>query len=143
MPAPHRSAMADPANIAPAELEILRYVMDHQPVTVRQAADAMAERRGLARTTVQTMMERLRTKGHLKRKSVQGVNQYSLCVPKRTLLARLVGDFVENSLGGSISPFVAYLSEHAKLSQRQTDELARIVEHLKSVEAADHSESRP
>jgi predicted transcriptional regulator len=128
--------MADPAKIAPAELEILRYVMDHQPVTVRQAADAMAERRGLARTTVQTLMERLRTKGHLKRKSVGGVNQYSLCVPKRALLSRLVGDFVENSLGGSISPFVAYLSERANLSQNQAAELERIIDQLKDRENA-------
>jgi predicted transcriptional regulator len=135
--------MADPANIAPAELEILRYVMDHQPVTVRQAADAMAERRGLARTTVQTMMERLRVKGHLKRKSVQGVNHYSLCVPKRTLLTRLVGEFVEHSLGGSISPFVAYLSERANLSQKQAAELERMVEQLKAADIADEGAASP
>ena len=38
-------------SIGRAQLEILRYVQDHHPVTVRQVAEHLAETRGLTRTT--------------------------------------------------------------------------------------------
>src|SRR5437870_3996227 len=56
-----------------AQLEILRYIQDHHPVTVRQVADHVAEARGLTRTTALNVMERLREKGYLTRELVEGV----------------------------------------------------------------------
>ena len=49
------------------ELALLRFVTDRAPVTVRAALAQFGEPRGLARTTVLTVMERLRTKGYLRR----------------------------------------------------------------------------
>lgn len=126
-----KSAERQPSSrITPAEMEILRFVMDRQPVSVRDAAAEMARRRGLARTTVLTLMERLRAKGHLKRKVVDGVNQYELRTHKATLLSGLVGEFIDNALGGSLSPFVAYLTQRANLTENQAAELRKIVEQL-------------
>ena len=66
-----------PVNMAPLgdqELDLLRYVTEHSPITVREAAESYGRDRGLARTTVLTMMERLRSKGYLTRTEVDGVN---------------------------------------------------------------------
>jgi predicted transcriptional regulator len=114
------------------EWEILRFVSEHHPVTVREVADHMAASRGQARTTVLTVMERLRAKGFLVRRKQAGVYQYS---PKKTLpelTHSLVHNFVENMLNGKLSPFFAYLSRSHQISDEQLDELRRLVQDLES-----------
>jgi len=109
------------------ELTLLRYVTDHAPVTVREAAEKFGEPHGLARTTILTMMERLRKKNYLTRFKDQGAFQYRPVVAKTELMQTLVRDFVEKSLGGSLSPFVAYLSESKSLTERELADLRRLV----------------
>ena len=117
-----------------AELEILHYVQDHRSVTVRDVADHFAEARGHVRTTILNVMERLRKKGLLTRKKVGGIFQYEPSVGKADLLQSLVRDFVEKTLGGSVSPFVAYLSRDARLSDDELAELKSAVDELKGKE---------
>ena len=95
-------------SIGRAEMEILHYITEHHPVTVREVADHVAETKGHVRTTVLNIMERLRKKGHLTRRKVGGLFQYSPRVSKTELMRNLVRDFVSKALGGSVSPFVAY-----------------------------------
>jgi predicted transcriptional regulator len=114
------------------EMQILRYVADRQPVSVREVADHVAATSGKARTTVLTVMERLREKGYLVRRKKGGVYRYS---PKRSqtdVLRSLVADFVREALGGSVSPFVAYLAEDADLNDEQLRELSRLVADLEA-----------
>ena len=118
------------AAVGRAELEILRYVADHHPLTVRQAADHLARTKGQARTTVLTVMERLRKEGYLTRKKLRGVFHYSPRLPKAQLLQNLVRDFVHTALAGSLTPFVAYLSQSADLTDQQLNELNKLVRHL-------------
>ena len=117
-----------------AELEILHYVQDHYPVTVRDVADHFAESHGHVRTTILNVMERLRKKRFLTRRKVEGVFRYEPRMGKADLLQSLVRDFVEKTLGGSLSPFVAYLSREAKLSEEELKELRELVEELKGKE---------
>jgi predicted transcriptional regulator len=112
--------------ITPAEVEILNYILAHQPVTVRQVADFMAEQHGLARTTVLTHMERLRQRRILSRTEDEGINRYSAVRPRGELMRDLVRDFVEQILGGAASPLVAYLTERDDL----TDEDVRALEAM-------------
>jgi predicted transcriptional regulator len=118
------------ANIGRAEMEIFHYVADHHPVTVRQVADHVAETKGHVRTTVLNVMERLRRKKYLTRQRVDGVFQYSPSQPKAALLQTLVRDFVEKTLGGSLSPFVTYLVEQAKVSDEEFRRLRQLVREL-------------
>ncbi|MEZ6069003.1 MAG: BlaI/MecI/CopY family transcriptional regulator [Pirellulales bacterium] len=113
-----------------AELDVLRYIHDHAPATVRQVADHFSRTTGHARTTVLTVMERLRRKGYLSRRKVSGVNQYWPKVSKAEMLRGLVGGFVDEMLDGSVSPFVAYLSEADDLSDDEIRELRRLVQQL-------------
>ena len=117
-----------------AELEILHYVQDYRAVTVRDVADHFAEARGHVRTTILNVMERLRKKGFLTRKKVEGVYRYEPRVGKADLLQSLVRDFVEKTLGGSVSPFVAYLSREARVSDDELRELKEAVDELKGKE---------
>lgn len=112
------------------ELLLLNYLTDHAPMTVGEVAESFGKAHGLARTTILTMMERLRQKGRLTREQVNGVYQYHPCVPKTELQRGLVSDFLQKVLGGSLEPFVSYLTHDAKLSEDEIDELHKMVDQL-------------
>ncbi len=123
--------MADPkAAFGSTEIDVLRYIGDHHPISVGEAAEYFAQTTGQARTTILTIMENLRRKGHLTRRRIGGVYRYSPKVAKHELLQGLVKDFVDKTLGGSVSPFVAYLSEGGPISDDDLDTLKRLVHDL-------------
>jgi predicted transcriptional regulator len=110
------------------ELELLRFVTDHAPISVRDAAIQYGEPRGLARTTVLTVMERLRKKGFLVRRRDVRNFEYTPVQGKPQVLRNLVGDFVDKMLGGSLAPFVSYLAESRDLTNDEIAELRRLLE---------------
>jgi predicted transcriptional regulator len=120
------------AGLGKAEWEILRYVIERHPVTVREVADHAAQTQGLARTTILTVMERLRKKRYLTRRKKEGVYQYSPKIPVAEILQGMIKQFVENTLHGAMSPFFAYLSKSGKVSDRELDELKRLVDDLEN-----------
>lgn len=119
-------------SIGEQELALLRHVAEQGPLTVGQVAEGFGAPRGLARSTVLTMMERLRQKGHLHRRQVEGVYRYVSPVPAREVLRGAVSAFVERTLAGSVSPFVAYLAESAKVSEEELAELEELVGRLRA-----------
>jgi len=133
--------MNKPPTLGDQELSLLRHVTDHAPVTVREVAERFGESHGLARTTVLTMMERLRRKNFLTRRKDGGAFQYLPTVAKTELMQHLVHDFAEKTLGGSLSPFVAYLSEAKGLSDREIAELRKLVETQESESKSSESKS--
>jgi predicted transcriptional regulator len=112
------------------ELEVLRFVAEHAPISVGEVAERFGEPRGLARTTILTVMERLRKKGFLTRSQGERPFRYSPRTPQGEVLRGLVREFVEKTLGGSLSPFVAYLAEAKDVSSAELRELRRLVEEL-------------
>jgi predicted transcriptional regulator len=122
--------MREPKNIGKGELEVLRFIHDHHPVTVREVADHFAQSKGHVRTTILNVMERLRKKGFLTRKKSSGAFQYSPREGKTDFFHSLVDQFVQRALGGSVTPFVAYLVREAVLSNDEIQELKRLVAEL-------------
>jgi predicted transcriptional regulator len=115
------------------ELALLRYVTEKGPVSVREVADEYGAGAGLARSTVLTMMERLRKKGYLRRRRAGGAYQYQSPASHGEILHGAVRSFVERTLGGSVSPFVAYLAESdAEVSDEDLAHLEDLVAKLQS-----------
>ncbi|BCS34267.1 methicillin resistance protein [Luteitalea sp. TBR-22] len=114
------------------ELALLTWLADHPAITVGEVADQYGAARGLARSTVLTMMERLRKKGHLTRRRVQGLFRYSAGAGPDAVLKEAVGSFVSRTLGGSVSPFVAYLSDDAEVTPEELAELEALVARLQT-----------
>jgi predicted transcriptional regulator len=117
-------------NLGDQQLEVLRYVAEHAPVTPKEVALHFAEVRGLARTTVITVMENLRRKGLLTRRKIDGVYRYSSAEETLEVEQGMVQRFVDNTLGGSIVPFVAYLMRGRKLSDDEAAELKKLAREL-------------
>lgn len=125
--------------IGEQELALLRHIANRGGITVGEAADEFGSGRNLARSTVLTMMERLRQKGHLSRRMVDGVYRYRALASSADLLKGAVQRFVERNLDGSVSPFLAYLSEAGELSEKELRDLEKIVTRLDSAQRKDRT----
>lgn len=119
-------------SIGDQELALLHYLAEHEPASVGEVASGFGEPRGLARSTVLTMMERLRSKGYLRRRQASGMYRYSTSTGPGEAMRQAVGQFVENTLSGSVSPFVAWMSEKAEVSDHELAELEALVNQLQS-----------
>ncbi len=121
-----------PAKVGDQELALLRWVAERGPVSVGEAAEAFGAPRGLARSTVLTMMERLRAKRHLTRRRAGGVFLYRSPEAPEQVLRAAVSRFVEGTLGGSLSPFVRFLAETDELPESEVAELQALVARLRA-----------
>lgn len=122
--------MARQGSIGDRELELVRWLDAAGGATVGEAAEGWGMPRGLARSTVLTMMERLRRKRVLRRREVDGVFRYGVAVPAAELVRRAVAQFVDETLGGSLTPFVSYLAEREELGDAELAELERLLARL-------------
>src|SRR6266700_3043864 len=109
-------------NLGKAEMGVLCYVAEHGPVTVRAVADHLAQTKGCVRTTVLNSMERLRRKGFLSRRKVEGVYQYLPVENKGDLFQRLLKGLVE------------YFAEHGKLTREEMRMLRNVAGRLDAPE---------
>ncbi|MBT2143850.1 MULTISPECIES: BlaI/MecI/CopY family transcriptional regulator [unclassified Rhodanobacter] len=118
--------------IGDQELALLHHIDECGAASVGEVAASFGEPRGLARSTVLTMMERLRGKGYLKRRQLKGMFRYSTATGPGEVMRSAVGSFVEKTLSGSVSPFVAWMSERAEVSDTELAELEALVAQLQS-----------
>lgn len=119
-------------SIGDQELALLQHVDQAGEISVGEVALQFGEPRGLARSTVLTMMERLRTKGYLKRRRVEGVFRYGATTVPEDLMQGAVSAFVEKTLQGSVNPFVVWMSRRGKVSDEELAALEDLVEKLQS-----------
>jgi predicted transcriptional regulator len=113
------------------EMELLMFIDKNAPASVRDVASHFEKEKGLARTTVLTMMERLRKKGFLVRSQMDGVFKYSAKLETGDIVSSKISDFVEKTLGGSVAPLFAYFSS-SKLSKDEIDQLKALAAKLGS-----------
>ena len=129
--------MTSDPSIGEQEMALLRHVAARGAITVGEAAQEFGSARGLARSTVLTMMERLRRKGYLARRLSEGVYRYRAVSSTAVVLKGAVQRFVERHLDGSVSPLLAYLSETGELSEKERRELEKIVARLDAADRKD------
>lgn len=122
----HRKTIGD------QELALLQYIDEMGTPTVGEVAAGFGEARGLARSTVLTMMERLRGKNYLRRHQADGIYRYQSTSGQDSVVQGAIAQFVDRTLQGSVSPFVAYLSQREQVSDDELAELEALVEQLQS-----------
>lgn len=131
--------MSDSLPTGAQELAVLRHVAEHGPIAVARVAEHFAEEHGLARSTVLTVMERLRTKGHLSRRRLEGVFVYESALDQHDVLSRALGQFVDRALKGSVSPIAAYLAERGEVSEAELRELRAAVRALRASQSKEEA----
>ena len=129
--------MPPSSSIGDQELALLQHIAEHGDSSVAEAAARFGEPRGLARSTVLTMMERLRKKGYLTRRPVDGVYRYVSSDTGSEVMQGAVARFVSNTLRGSVSPFVAWMSRRSEVSEDELQQLEHLVAQLRAKKKED------
>ena len=114
-----------------AELEIMHVVWELDNATVREVHERLNQRRTLAYTTVMTMMNILEEKGHLTRNKQGRAYRYEPVRPKSQVISGMVDDFVGKVFEGSARPLVLGLVKDRKLSEKDLEEIARLIKEAK------------
>jgi predicted transcriptional regulator len=86
-------------SIGDQELALLRFISEREQATVAEAVEGFGQPRGLARSTVLTMMDRLRRKGHLSRRPINGIT----CKSPEAKVAAGSTRFTEDRTGPAFS----------------------------------------
>ena len=110
------------------ELEIMKAIWSRGQATVREVHDALRERRTVAYTTVQTMMNILETKGHLKKEPGDKAQVYVPVRPQQAVVRSMVREFVERVFDGSARPLLVHLLNEKGLTERERRELQRLLD---------------
>lgn len=114
------------------EMLILNFISENSPITVREVALHFEQERNLARTTVLTVMERLRKKGLLSRSQIEGIFKYSSKVKTGDVLSSKISDFVEKTLGGSVGPLFNYFISSSHLSEDEIKKLKDLAQKFEN-----------
>lgn len=106
----------------------MQVVWDLGQATVRQVHGAISAQRPVAYTTIMTMLGLLVKKGHLRREESGRAFLYRPTHPKSRVVSRMLDDFLARVFRGSARPLVLALLRNRKLSRKDLEEIARIVE---------------
>ncbi len=120
----------EPPKLTDAELEIMHVVWELDGATVRVVHERLNQRRALAYTTVMTMMNILEEKGHLTRHKQGRAYRYEPVRPKSQVISGMVDDFVGKVFEGSARPLVLGLVKDRKLSEKDLEEIARLIKDV-------------
>jgi predicted transcriptional regulator len=110
------------------ELAIMKVVWRLGHPTVRDVYEALLESRHIAYTTVMTMMNILETKGYLKKDKQDRAYRYRPARPERTVISSMVREFVNRVFDGAPRPLLLHLVKDSRLSDREREELLRLIE---------------
>ena len=121
--------MARPPSKQPTdgELEILKILWESGPVGLGQIHTMLHERRGVALTTVATMLKMMRAKKMVEREDGPRGFLWSARVTQRAAASSLLSKLVQHVFDGSARRLVAHLIEQGDLNDREREEILKLL----------------
>lgn len=110
------------------ELEIMKVIWRRGPATVREVYEDLKSRRTIAYTSVQTMMNILEAKGHLKKVPGDKAQTYLPVRPQQTVVRSMVREFVDRVFDGSARPLLVHLLKEKGLTAAERRELQKLLD---------------
>jgi BlaI family penicillinase repressor len=121
--------MARPPSKQPTdgELEILKVLWENGPAGLGQIHGVLEERRGVAVTTVATMLKMMLAKDMVQREDGPRGYLWTARVSRKTAVTGLLGKLVQHAFDGSARRLVAHLIEEGELDAREREEILEIL----------------
>ena len=110
------------------ELEIMKVIWRNSQATVREVYEDLKTRLTIAYTSVQTMMNILETKGHLKKEPGDKAQTYVPVRPQQTVVRSMVREFVDRVFDGSARPLLVHLLKEKGLTAAERKELQKLLD---------------
>lgn len=120
-----------PQDVTDAELAVLQALWDRGPATIRQLTDLLYPAGTEAHyATVQKLLERLETKGHVARDRSGHAHVFRALTDRDRLIGRRLRALAEKLCGGLMTPLLTHLLRAETLSPRERQELRSLIDEL-------------
>ena len=128
-----KTAVNPEGDLTPAQYELIAVAWDGPAtgMTVAEIWQAVADRRGVTRTTVLNLVDRLEKRGWLAREMISGVYRYKPTLDRATAETRLATGFMAGYFGGSPTLLVQSLLGSGDVSSADIDRLEQLVAEAK------------
>ena len=111
-----------------AEWDIMKVIWKKKEVGVKDVCDALRRKKGWARNTVHTMMDRMAKKGILSQRRIGNVHIYRPLLSYARAMKEAAKDLVSRSLEGAIGSTFSYLIEDTNISEEELKELKKLID---------------
>jgi len=119
--------MSKTHTLADLQLAIMRVLWANQEATVAQVHEALLPDRGLAPTTVATMLVKMEKKGVVRHHSEGRRFVYSPNVTEREVKRSMVGELTERLFAGNVTALVSHLLVEHETNPAEIEELKRLI----------------
>lgn len=123
--------MPDRHQLTELQLAILRILWEHGEATVQDIWEALHPERGLAQTTVATMLSRLERRGVVTRRAQARQYHYKAAVTEEEVQHSMVGELTERLFDGDVTALMQHLISGKDVSP---GDLAKIREMIERAE---------
>ena len=113
--------------IPESEYRFCLILWEREPIAATEMVKLCQEQLGWKRTTTYTVIKRLGERGVLKLEN--GI--VTSLVSKEEAEASEIEDLVEKKFGGSLPAFVAAFTKHQNVSEKELDELQRMIDRIR------------
>ena len=114
-----------------SEYHFCLIMWEHEPVTTVELVKLCQERLGWKRTTTYTVIKRLGDRGVLKNEA----GTVTSLVSKEDAQAKEIDELVEEKFQGSLPAFVAAFTKRQDLSDKELDEVQRMIDRIRKGES--------
>src|SRR5438046_7223644 len=120
-----------------AELDGLTALWDAGPAAIRQLTDRLYHAASVAQyATVQKLLERLESKGYIRRDRSASVHVFAATVDREDLIGRRLKAIADKLCGGSLTPLLSHLIQSRPLSPEERRSLRLLIEELDTARPA-------
>jgi len=114
------------------QLAILRVLWDRREATVQDIWEALHAERGLAQTTVATMLSRLERRGVVTRRAQSRQYHYRAAVTEREVQHSMVGELTERLFDGDVTALVQHLLTGEDVSPGDIAKIRDMIERVET-----------
>ena len=113
-----------------SEYRFCLILWEHEPIKSSELVNLCQEQLGWKPTTTYTVIKRLSERGVLKNENTI----VSSLVSKDEVQASEINEMVEKTFEGSLPAFIAAFTKHQKISDKEIDEVQRMIDRFRKGE---------
>lgn len=121
----------DTPKVFESEYRFCLILWEHEPVKSSELVNLCKEQLGWKPTTTYTVIKRLSERGVLKNENTI----VSSLVSKDEIQASEINEMVEKTFEGSLPAFIAAFTKHQKISEREIDEVQKMIDRFRKGES--------
>ncbi|HEY7194777.1 MAG TPA: BlaI/MecI/CopY family transcriptional regulator [Steroidobacteraceae bacterium] len=124
--------MSERHQLTELQLAILRVIWDKGEATVQDIWEALHKDRGLAQTTVATMLSRLERRGVVTRRAQARQYHYKAAVTEQEVQHSMVGELTERLFDGDVTALVQHLLSDEDISPGDIAKIRDMIERVET-----------